>query len=144
MALQWYLTRYARLPNGKFELINYAPMSSLHEAEFKARVQLPNNEFYKAECKVGSLLPPKPQSYWVARDRYSHKPMVAQMQVEAEIKAQHILDQLDTNTFDIKEVLSDMQLLKPILTKPQYQILLDALMSKPSVIKILYERRHTK
>ena len=138
--MQWYLTRYARLLNGEVELLTYAPMSSLAEAQYKSKTQLPNNEFYEVECKVGSLLPPKPQPCWIARDCYSHKPAVAQLQAEAELKAQHILNTLNTDDFDIKDVLSEMQVVKKILTKPQYSILLDALMSKPSVIKILYER----
>lgn len=76
--MQWYLTRYARLLNGEVELLTYAPMSSLAEAQYKSKTQLPNNEFYEVECKVGSLLPPKPQPCWIARDCYSHKPAVAQ------------------------------------------------------------------
>lgn len=138
--MQWYVTRYAQLANGKFELISYAPMNSLAEAQYKANTSLPNNEFYEVECKVGSLLPPTPKPCWIARERYSHKPMTAQLQVEAELKAQHILSALEADTFDLKDILEEMQQLKPILTKPQYAILLEALMSKPCVIKILYER----
>lgn len=139
MVLQWYLTRYARLSNGEFELLSYTPMSSFAEAQYRAKTNLPNNEFYEVEHKVGSLLTPKPQSCWVARDRYSHKPMTAELQAEAELKAQQILNMLDSNDFDIKAVLSDMQTIKPILTKPQYEILLNNLMSKPCTMKILYE-----
>ena len=140
MATQWSLTKYARLSNGEFELLSYAPMSSFAEAQFKAQTKLPNNEFYEVEHKIGSLLPPQPKSCWVARDRYSHKPVQAELQGKAELKAQQILDALDSNDFDIKEVLGDMQLLKPLLTKPQYEILLNNLMSKPCTMKILYER----
>ena len=136
--LQWYLTRYARLAHNKFELISYAPMPSLEMAQHKAKTTLPNNEFYEVECRIGSLLPPTPPPCWVARDRYSHKPHIAQLQVDAEVRAYQILDIFNTD-FDVKEVLTEMQLLKPLLTKPQYQVLLDALMSKPSVIKILFE-----
>jgi hypothetical protein len=140
MALQWYLTKYARLSNGEFELLTYEPMPNLAVAQYKAQTQLPNNEFYEVECRVGSLLPPTPKPCWVARDRYSHKPHVAQLQCEAEVKAQQLLDILDSNIFDIKSLLEEIRLLKPILTKPQYSILLNTLMSKPYVTKILYER----
>lgn len=138
--LQWYLTTYARLSNGEFELITYTPMPSLEVAQHRSKVTLPNNEFYEVECRVGSLLPKTPKPCWVARDRYSHKSHVAQLQCEAEVKAQQLLDILDSNIFDVKSLLKEMQLLKPILTKPQYNILLNALMSKPCVIKILNER----
>lgn len=136
--MQWYLTKYARLTNGGFELLSYVPMT-FDQAQYHSKVTLPNNEFYKVEHKVGSLLPPKAQPLWVARDRYSHKPMTATFQAEAEIKAQQILDILDTD-FDIKAVLTDMQTLKPILTKAQYSILLDKLLSTSQATKILYER----
>lgn len=136
---QWYLTRYARLSNGEFELLSYAPMISFAEARHRAKTNLPNNEFYEVEHQLGSLLPPQPKSCWVARDRYSHKPAKAEFQTKAEIKAQQILDALDSDVFDVKDVLSEMQIIKPMLTKPQYQILLDTLMSKPCVKKILYE-----
>ena len=141
MALTWYLTRYARLTDGQFELISYAPMSSFAEAQYKSRTQLPNNEFYEVEHKVGSLLPPTPQQPFAFREKYSHKPIAAQLQHDAELKARHILYMLDKNDFDLKQVLADMQVLKKILTKAQYQILLDALMSKPCTMKILYEGR---
>lgn len=135
----WYLTRYARLSNGKFELLSYTPMN-FAEAQCRAKAQLPNNEFYEVECRVGSLLPPPPKPCWVARDRYSHKPTVAALQVEAELKAQQILDELSADKFDLKSIFNDMRLLKKILTKPQFNILLDALMSKPCVVKFLYEK----
>lgn len=137
--LQWYLTRYARLSNGEFELLTYDPMPSLAVAQYKAQTQLTNNEFYEVEYKIGSLLP-KHQGHWVAREIYSHKPNVMALQINAEVKAQQVLKDLNNNTFDLKQTLVDMQVLKPILTKPQYQILHNALMSKPCVMKILYER----
>lgn len=139
MKLQWYLTRYAKIADDKFELISYDPMPSFAEAQYKARVRLPNNEFYEVEHKVGSLLTPQ-HSCWIARDRYSHKPTTAEFQVKAELKAQQILDALNSDSFNVKEILRDMQTIKSILTKPQYNVLLDILMSKPCVIKILYER----
>lgn len=144
MATTWYLTKYARLSDGGLELVCYAAMPNFAVAQHRAKTQLPNNEFYLAECKVGSLLAPTPKPSWVARDRYSHKPHIARLQVEAELKAQHILNILVADTFDVKNVLSEMQLLKPILTKPQYQILLDTLMSKPKIINILYERSNAQ
>lgn len=136
--MQWYLTKYAELTDGQFQLLSYTPMT-FDQAQYHSKVKLPNNEFYKVECKVGSLLPPKAQPLWVARDKYSHKPMTAIFQAEAEIKAQEILHLLDTD-FDIKTVLTDMQKIKPILTKAQYSILLDKLLSTSQAIKILYER----
>lgn len=136
--MQWYLTKYAELTNGGFQLLSYTPMT-FEQAQYHSKVKLPNHEFYKVEHKVGSLLPPKAQPLWVARTKYSHKPMTATFQAEAEIKAQEILQTLDTD-FDIEAVLTDMQKLKPILTKPQYSILLDKLLSTPQATKILYER----
>lgn len=138
--LTWYITRYARLSNGEFELLTYTPMRSLEDAQHRAKAKLPYNEFYEVECTVGSLLPKFQHTTIAVREKYSHKKHIAQLQVDAELKAQHLLDTLGTNTFDIKDVLTEMQLLKAILTKPQYQILLDAVMSKPCVKKILYER----
>ena len=140
--MQWYLTKYARLADGKVELLTYTPMS-FAEAQYKTTQKLPNNEFYFAECKVGSLLAPQSKPIWVARERYSHKPYVAKTQADAEVKAQELLNQLSHSNIniDIKSIFSDMQLLKPLLTKPQYTILLDYLMAQPQVIKILYERR---
>lgn len=138
--LQWYLTRYAHL-NGGFELISYTLMPSLAVAQYKAQTRLPNNEFYEVECRVGSLLPPTPPPCWIAREVYSHKPHIAELQADAEVRAYQIFGLLETD-FDLKEVLSEMQLLKPLLTKPQYKVLLDALMTKPCVIKILYEENN--
>lgn len=137
-ALKWYLTRYARLSSGEFELITYDEMPSLEVAQCRAKTQLPNNEFYEVECRVGSLLPPTPQPCWVARERYSHKPHIAQCQVEAELKAQRILKRIyKAETLNPKRTLTNIVALKEWLTKPQYQILLETLMSKPCIIKIL-------
>lgn len=138
--IQWYLSRYIKLSNGKFELISYAPMPSFEDAYRKAQTKLPYNEFYEVEYRVGSLLPTL-KFCWVTRDRYSHKPYVAKAQADAEVKAQKLLTEIsqDTLDLDLKSILSEMQLLKALLTKPQYDILLQALMSKPQVINILKE-----
>lgn len=137
--MQWYLTRYAELPNGGFELLTYDEMPNLEVAQLRAKTNLPNNEFYEVECHIGSLLPKSDKPCWVARKEYSHKPYVKELQIQAEINAQHILDTLDSDIFDAKKILSEMSLLKPLLIKAQYQVLLDAFMSKPCIIKILYE-----
>ena len=142
--MQWYLTRYTRLPNGEFELVTYDLMPSLAVAQHRAKTQLPNNEFYEVECRIGSLLPPPPKPYWVFRERYSHKPDIAQQQVEAELKARRMLDRIHkADTLSPKRTMSNILDLKPWLTMPQYQVLLDALMSKPCVMKILYESENT-
>lgn len=142
--LQWFLTRYARLSNGEFELLTYDPMPSLAVAQHRAKTQLPNNEFYEVECRVGSLLPPTPKPCWVFRERYSHKIDIAQQQVEAELKAQRMLKRIHkADTLSPKRTMSNIRDLKPWLTMPQYQVLLDALMSKPCVMKILYESENT-
>ena len=141
MALQWYLTRYARLPNGEFELVTYDTMPSLAVAQYKSTATLPNNEFYEVECRVGSLLPPTLKPTWIVRERYSHKPDIAQCQVEAELKAQRILKRIHkADTLSPKRTLRNIVALKEWLTKPQYQLLLDTLMSKPCIIKTLYEK----
>lgn len=138
--MMWYLTKYVRLANGKVELLTYTQMD-FSEAQYKSTRQLPDNEFYYVECKVGSLLA-QPKPVWIARERYSHKPYVAKAQADAEVKAQQLLDTLSTYStdLDIKSILSTMQLLKPLLTQPQYNTLLTTLMVQPQVIKTLYER----
>lgn len=138
--MQWYLTRYARLSNGELELITYTEMS-LTEAQHKARTKLPNNEFYEVEHRVGSLLPAL-KFCLETRDRYSHKQTAAKLQAEAEVKAQQLLAEInqDSLSLDLPTILTEMQVLKPALTKPQYEVLLNSLMSKPCVIKILYEK----
>lgn len=137
--MQWYLTRYARLTDGRFELITYAPMSSLETAQCKAKAQLPNNEFYEVECRVGSLLP-KHQPCWIARDRYCHKPDVAQQQVEAELCAIRILNRVQNNRIDLKNTFAQIKKIRPFLTTPQFEVLFTALKSNPKVMKNLYER----
>ena len=139
MALQWYLSHYAQLPNGKFELISYAPMDSYAEAQHKAQAKLPNNEFYEVEHKVGSLLQPA-ESCWVARDRYSHKPQIALQQVEAELMAQRILRRIATNRIDLKNTFAQIKEIRPFLTAPQFEVLFTALKTNPKVIKKFYER----
>ena len=134
---QWYITRYARLSNGEVELLSYAQASNFATAQSRERVNLPNQEFYHAETSVGSLLP-KFKPYWVAREKYSHKPYVAQMQTEAEIKARHLIDAEDV---DFASMTQEMQILKPLLTQAQYTVVFQAVMRKPSVMKYLYEMR---
>ena len=136
--LQWYLTRYARLSNGEFELISYAPMPNLAVAQHRAQTTLPDNEFYKAECTVGSLIRPSHTTSIPARQKYSHKPHVAVMQTEAEVKAQHILDTISHKDFDVQLVFADMRMLKPLLTKPQYDTLMDALLHNRCILKAIY------
>ena len=133
---QWYITKYARLANGEVELISYSKAPNFQVACGAERINLPNPQFYRAENRVGSMLP-KIKACWVARDTYSHKPHVAQLQVEAEIKAQHILDADDV---DFAETKKTMKNLKPLLTKAQYDLVFVAIMRKPSVMQYLYER----
>ena len=140
-SIQWYLTRYARLSNGGFELLTYDKMPSLEIAQHRAKTTLPDNEFYEVEFRVGSLLPPMPKPTWIAREMYSHKPDLAQQQVEAEYKAQQLLKKICTkDSFNLKLTMKHMVDLKPFLIQAQYQILVDALMSKPMTIKFLYEK----
>lgn len=139
--MTWYLTRYVELANGKFELITYDKMPSLEVAQHRAKTKLPNNEFYEVECRVGSLLPKTPKPTWVAREKYSHKPDLAQQQVEAELKAKQLLKKICAkDSFNLKITMTHILNLKPFLIQAQYQLLLDTLMSKPITTKVIYER----
>ncbi len=137
---QWYITTYARLSNGEVELISYVKAPNFAVAQGAERINLQKPQFYHAENCVGSLLPALKLD-WIAREQYSHKPYVAQMQVDAEHKAQHILRVVDV---DFTKTMQTMQTLKPLLTKTQYDLVFKALMRKPSVMKYLYERGETK
>ena len=138
-SIQWYLTRYAGLTNGQFELISYNKMPNLETAQLRAKTKLPNNEFYEVECRVGSLLQ-HTQSCWVARERYSHKPNVAQQQVEAELCAIRILNRIESNRIDLKNTFKQIKDIRPFLTAPQFEVLFNALKSNQKVIQMLYER----
>lgn len=139
--MQWYLTRYAELPNGEFELITYDKMPSLEVAQLRAKTKLPNNEFYEVEFKVGSLLPKTSKPTWIDRERYSHKPDLAQQQVEAELKAKQLLKKMHSkDSFNLKIMMKHLLNLKPFLIQAQYNLLLDTLMSRPITTKVLYER----
>lgn len=133
---QWYITRYARLSNGEVELISYSKALNFGVACGSENINLPNGEFYKAESTVGSLLP-KIKPYWVARERYSHKPQTAGLQVRAENMAKRIILAKDVDFAKATKVMKD---LKPLLTKAQYDLVFKALMRKPSVMKYLYEK----
>ena len=139
--IQWYLTKYARLSNGEFELLTYDKMPSLEVAQCRANTKLPNNEFYEVEFRVGSLLPLTSKPTWIAREQYSHKPTLAQQQVEAELKAKQLFKKICTkDSFNLKLTMKHILDLKPYLIQAQYQLLLDTLMSKPITTKVLYER----
>ena len=133
---QWYIARYARLSNGEVELLSYVKALNFAIAQNYERVNLPNQEFYHAETTVGSLLPML-KLVWQNREKYSHKPHTAQMQADAEYKAQHILRAEDV---DFNQTVQTMQILKPLLTQAQYAMVFKAVMRKPSVMKYLYER----
>ena len=137
---QWYITRYARLLNGGVELISYSEAPNFEVACGAENINLPDDHFYHAEYRVGSLLP-NLKSYWVAREKYSHKPETAELQAEAEIKAQAILDAVDV---DFAETMQTMKDLKGLLTKAQYDMVLKSLMRKPTVMQHLYERSEPK
>lgn len=133
---QWYITRYARLLDGEVELISYSVALDYTEAKLQERINLPNGEFYKAECELGSLLKPfKPR--WAKREKYSHKPQMAQMQLEAEKVAKRIIKAENIN---FNGTMHIMKAIEPMLTKKQYDLTFQALMRKPSVMKYLYER----
>lgn len=135
---QWYTTRYARLLDGEVELISYSLASSFAEAKMQERINLPNAQFYKAESEVGSLLKPfKPR--WAKREKYSHKPQMAEMQLEAERAAKCIIKAADVNFHGTMQI---MKTIEPMLTKRQYDLTFQALMRKPSVMKYLYERNN--
>lgn len=133
---QWYITKYARLSNGEVELLSYSKAPNFDVACGAENINLPNDQFYHAENRVGSILPALKLT-WMNREKYSHKPHVAQMQIDAEHKAQHILRAEDV---DFAKTMKAMQVLKPLLIKAQYDLVLQALMRKPSVMKYLYER----
>lgn len=135
---QWYISKYARLHNGEVELVSYSKAESFEVACRAEKINLPNDQFYHAENRVGSLLP-KINIKWVARDKYSHKPQTAQMQVQAEETALRII-KADNVEFDFstKQMLGILSLL---LTKAQYALVLKSLMRKPSVMQELYENR---
>ena len=133
---QWYITRYARLLDGKVELISYAVASDYAKAKLAERINLPNAHFYKAEYEVGSLLPPfKP--LWEKREKYSHKPETAKLQLEAEKAAKCIIRAKD---LQFNGTMHIMKSIEPMLTKAQFNLTLKALMRKPSVMKYLYEK----
>jgi hypothetical protein len=135
---QWYITRYARLLDGEVELISYTVATNFTEAKLQERTNLPNAQFYKAESEVGSLLPPfKPR--WAKREKYSHKPQMAKMQLEAEKAAKCIIKAADVKFHGTMHIMKSIE---PMLTKTQYNLTLQALMRKPSVMKYLYERNN--
>ena len=132
----YYITRYARLLDGEVELISYTTTTSLAKAKIQERTHLLNGEFYKAESVLGSLLPPfKPR--WSKRERYSHKPETAQMQLEAERAAKCIIKADDVKFTGAMHIMKSIE---PMLTKAQFDLTFKALMRKPSVMKYLYER----
>lgn len=133
---QWYITKYARLSNGEVELISYVKAANFDVACGAERINLQKPQFYHAENCVGSLLP-KLKPYWVARERYSHKPETAGLQVRAENVAKRIISAEDV---DFDKATKRMKDLKPLLTQAQYDLVFKALMRKPSVMKYLYER----
>ena len=133
---QWYITKYARLHNGEVELLSYVKAPNFGVACGYERRNLPNNQFYHAENCVGSLLP-KFKPYWLARERYSHKPQTAEMQVKAELIAKRIIQAKDVDFAQATKAMKDIE---PLLTKAQYTLTLNALMRKPSVMQYLYER----
>ena len=134
---QWYITKYARLLDGEVELISYTVATTLAEAKLAERTHLRNGEFYKAEYELGSLLPPfKPR--WAKRERYSHKPETAKLQLEAERAAKYIIKADDLK---FQGTMSVMRSIEPMLTKAQFDLTLKALMRKPSVMKYLYEHQ---
>ena len=135
---QWYIAKYARLLDGEVELISYTKAPNFQVACGAERINLPKPQFYHAETQIGSLLP-KFQPCWVARERYSHKPETAQDQIEAELTAQHIINAKD---LVFSSATKAMKILKPRLTQAQYEVTLNALMRKPSVMKYLYERNN--
>ena len=133
---QWYISIYARLHDGGVELISYSKAPNFNVACGAERINLPKPQFYHAENCVGSLLP-KLKPLWVAREVYSHKPKVAQMQVEAELQAQHLISAVDVDFAETMRILKDI---KSLLTFAQYDMVLQYVMRKPSVMKYLYER----
>lgn len=133
---QWYISKYARLSNGEVELISYSKAPNFDAACGAERINLPNNQFYRAENRVGSLLPQFKPS-WVAREKYSHKIDTMGMQVRAENMAKRIILAEDV---DFDRGTKRMRDLKPLLTKAQYDLVFKAFMRKPSVMKYLYER----
>ena len=133
---QWYISTYARLSNGEVELISYTKAANFNVACGAERINLPSPQFYHAENCVGSLLPMfKP--YWVAREKYSHKPDKAEMQLKAENVAKRIIMAKDVDFNKATKVMKDIE---PLLTKAQYALVFKALMRKPSVMQCLYER----
>jgi hypothetical protein len=133
---QWYITKYARLVDGTVEIISYTKAANFAVACGAERTNLPKPQFYHAENCIGSLLPMlKP--YWVARERYSHKPKMAEMQLKAENVAKRIITAKDV---DFNKATKAMKDLRPLLTKAQYDLVFQSLMRKPSVMKYLYER----
>lgn len=134
---QWYISIYARLQNGEVELISYAKAPNFNVACATERINLPSPQFYHAENCVGSLLP-RFKPYWVAREKYSHKPKTAGLQVRAENMAKRLILAEDV---DFDKATKRMKDIQPLLTKAQYDLVFKALMRKPSVMKYLYERR---
>ena len=134
---QWYISIYARLENGEVELISYSKAANFNVACGAERINLPKPQFYHAENCVGSLLP-RFKPYWVAREKYSHKPETAGLQVRAENMAKRLILAEDV---DFDKATKRMKDIQPLLTKAQYDLVFKALMRKPSVMKYLYERR---
>jgi hypothetical protein len=133
---QWYISIYARLHNGEVELISYTKAANFDVACGAERINLPKPQFYHAENRVGSLLPPfKPR--WVKREKYSHKPQMAELQLTAENAAKCIIKAQDIN---FNSTMHALKSIEPMLTKAQFDLTLKALMRKPSVMKYLYER----
>ena len=93
--MTWYISKYARLSNG-VELISYSIAPNFDIACAYERIHLPDGQFYRAEDRVGSLLP-KPKLHWTNREIYSHKPYVAKMQADAESKAQQLIQAPDVD-----------------------------------------------
>lgn len=136
--MQWYLTRYVRLSNGGFEIVSYSKMPNLETAQSRAKTKLSGNEFYEVEFRVGSLIP-QTKSAWVYRERYSHKPLVAQQQVEAELCALRILNRIESNRIDLKHTFAQLRDIKPYLIKEQFEIIFKALQTNPKVMMMLYK-----
>ena len=139
-----YLSLYTRTKTSCV-LLNYYEYDTLDAAKYALDRTAPeyDADFYHIEYDLGGLDTTVSKTF-VCRDNFANSKPKADMQRQAEKKALELLklmprlrDAEDKQTL-AEQIATKMQMLKPALTKAQYDVLLTELERQPYIRKLQY------
>ena len=143
--MKWYVSLYTTVGEKAYRLLDYVECDNLDVAKHKMSKSHTEygTDFWHLESTLGSL-DTSTKGVFRRREQYSHNAKAAKSQADGEERAKKVLRSIrslkpTSSLAHIQSIMKNVRMLKPYLTKTQYDAIITELERQPIIRKLLKE-----